>query len=103
MSKIYIYHHNDHDEHEADKPAIEYNVGDKVWFIKTFQEIYWKSGMFRLSKTKTPFEKKITQVIHTKDGTLYQVKGGHFHESWIGKIVFNTKDEAQEMINKNYN
>lgn len=75
-----------------------FNVGDKVWFIRTFEEIYWRCGMFRPNPTRHPFEKKITQVIHTKNGFLYQVKGGHFHESWIGKIVFDSKEEAKKHI-----
>lgn len=75
-----------------------FNVGDKVWFTKTFEEIYWRSGRFRPNPTKHPFEKKITQVVHTKNGVMYQVKGGHFHESWIGKIVFESKEEAEKYI-----
>lgn len=77
-----------------------YKVGDKVWFIKSFEEIYWRSGMFRPPVIKHPFEKKITQIVHTKDGILYQVKGGHFHDSWVGKIVFETKEEAEQAIIK---
>ena len=80
----------------------KYKIGDKVYFIKTFDEIYWeiylRSERFKPQKTKYPFEKKITQVIHTKDGILYQVKGGHFHESWVGQIVFDTKEEAIRAI-----
>ena len=73
----------------------EYKVGDKVYFIKTFDEIYYKGRSIKPpSKTRYPFEKKITQVVHCKDGILYQVKGGHFNESWIGKVVFDTKEEA---------
>lgn len=79
----------------------EFNVGDKVWFIKTFHEIYWKDKNTKPTPTKHPFEKKISQVIHTKNGTLYQVKGGHFHESWIGDIVFATKSEAENKIAEN--
>jgi hypothetical protein len=76
-----------------------YKVGDKVWFIKTFREIYW----WIYTKTppkplKHPIEKKITQVVHTKNETLYQVKDGHFPESWIGDIVFDTKEEAYRAI-----
>ena len=77
-----------------------FNIGDKVWFTKSFEEIYWRSGMFKPNRTMHPLEKKITQVVHTKDGVLYQVKGGHFHESWIGKIVFNSKEEAEKHITK---
>lgn len=76
----------------------EFKVGDRVWFIKTFKEIYWKGEEFRPTPTKRPFEKKITQVVHTKNGTIYQVKGGHFHESWVGNIVFETKKEAERKI-----
>ena len=79
-----------------------FNVGDRVWFIKSFEEIYWRSGMFRPTPTRHPFEKKITQVVHTKDGILYQVKGGHFHESWIGTIVFDSKEEAENYISEIY-
>lgn len=75
-----------------------YKIGDKVWFIKSFDEIYKKNGNFRPIKTKHPFEKKITQVVHTKDGISYQVKGGHFHSSWINKIVFATKEEAEKAM-----
>lgn len=76
-----------------------YKVGDKVYFIKSFREIYWRLySKTPPEKTKYPFEKKITQVVHTKDETLYQVKGGHFPESWIGDIVFNTKEEAEVAI-----
>lgn len=77
----------------------KYKVGDKVWFIKSFDEIYQRSDRFRPSVTKHPFEKKITQIVDTKDGILYQVKGGHFHSSWINKIVFDTKEEAENAIN----
>lgn len=76
----------------------KYKIGDKVWFIKSFEEIYWRSGMFKPPITKHPFEKKITQIVHVEDGILYQVKGGHFHSSWIGKIVFNTKEQADKAI-----
>lgn len=75
-------------------------IGDKVYFIKSFEEIYWRSERFRPEKTKHPLEKKVTQIVNTKDGTLYQVKGGHFHESWIGKIVFTSKEEAEINIIK---
>lgn len=84
--------------------SVRYMVGDKVYFTKTFRHIYWQI----YSKTppkplKSPHEKKITQVTFTKDGTvLYQVKGGHFPESWIGDIVFDTKEEA-EVAMKNEN
>ena len=54
--------------------------------------------MFKPPITKHPFEKKITQIVHMEDGILYQVKGGHFHSSWIGKIVFNTKEQADKAI-----
>ena len=57
-----------------------YNIGDKVWFIKSFEEIYCKPGM-TVQKSKHPIEKKITQIVPVKDGILYQVKGGHFHNS----------------------
>ena len=78
----------------------KYKIGDKVWLTKSFEEIYWRSGMFRPQVTKHPLEKKITQIVHTKDGILYQVKGGHFHNSWINKIVFDTKEEAEQAIIK---
>jgi len=70
-----------------------FNIGDKVWMIKSFEDVSLGGKML-----KHPFEKKITQVVHTKDGVLYQVKGGHFHESWIGKIVFDSKEEAEKHI-----
>lgn len=74
----------------------DFNVGDKVYFTKTFREIYWQ--IYSKSpppKLKTPIEKKIYQIVHAKDGVLYQVKDGHFHESWIGEIVFKNKEEAE--------
>ena len=78
-----------------------YKVGDKVYFIKTFREIYWQMySKTPPEPTRHPFEKKITQVVHTKGGILYQVKDGHFHESWVGKIVFDTKEEAQSAMYK---
>lgn len=77
----------------------KYNVNDKVYFIKTFDEIYNSNRTLKPPiKTIHPFEKKIIQVVETKDGILYQVKGGHFHESWIGTIVFDTKEEAEQML-----
>ena len=46
--------------------------------------------------------KRITQVVHNKEGmTLYQVKGGHFTNDWVGKIVFNTEEEAKQVIERN--
>lgn len=77
----------------------KYNIGDKVYFIKTFDEIYNSNRTLKPPiKTTHPFEKKIIQVVETKDGILYQVKGGHFHETWIGTIVFDTKEEAEQML-----
>ena len=77
----------------------KYNINDKVYFIKTFDEIYNSNRTLKPPiKTIHPFEKKIIQVVETKDGILYQVKGGHFHESWIGTIVFDTKEEAEQML-----
>lgn len=74
-------------------------VGDKVYFIKRFKEIYWQFYYKTPpEKTKHPFEKKIVQVVNTKSGILYQVKDGHFSEDWIGKIVFRTKEEAEKAI-----
>lgn len=82
----------------------KYKVGDKVYFIKTFKEIYWQMySKTPPEPTKHPFEKKITQVVHCADGTMYQVKGGHFHESWIGDIVFDTKEEAESAIKESRN
>lgn len=77
-----------------------YKVGDKVYFIKRFEDIYWKSYYkTKPEKIKHPVEKKITQIVHCKDGTvLYQVKGGHFPESWVGEIVFDTKEDAYKAI-----
>ena len=77
----------------------KYSIGDKVYFIKTFDEIYNSNRTLKPPrKTIHPFEKKIVQIVETKDGILYQVKGGHFHESWIGTIVFDTKEEAEQML-----
>ena len=81
-----------------------YKIGDKVYFIESFREIYWpfyyKSPP---KKRKHPLEKKIVQVVSTRDGqTLYQVKDGHFAESWIDKLVFNTKAEAENAIKNNF-
>ena len=77
-----------------------YKIGDKVYFIKSFREIYWwLYSKTPPPKTKFPIEKKITQIVHTKDGDiLYQVKGGHFSSSWINYIVFDTKEEAKKAI-----
>ena len=76
----------------------KYRIGDKVYFIKSFDEVYWRSGKFRPVITKHPLEKKITQIVHNKNEILYQVKGGHFPISWVGNIVFNTKEEAEQAI-----
>lgn len=77
----------------------QYKVGDKVYFIRTFREIYWwVYSKTPPEKLKHPQEKKITQVVYTKDGPLYQVKGGHFPDSWIGDIVFDTKEEAENAM-----
>lgn len=77
----------------------KYHVGDRVYFINRFDEIYWwlyyKTPPER---TKYPIQKKITQVVNSKEGILYQVKGGHFPESWVGDIVFDTEEEAKEAI-----
>ena len=40
--------------------------------------------------------------MHSKNGTLYQVKGGHFHESWINVIVFNSKEKAEIAIKQKF-
>jgi len=77
----------------------KYEVGSKVYFVKTCREIYW----WLYSKTppkplKHPIEKKITQIVTTREDTLYQVKDGHFPESWIGSIVFNSKEDAENAI-----
>lgn len=75
----------------------KYNVGDKVYFIKDFKEIWWEIYyQSQPPKRKHPLERKITQVVYTKDDVLYQVKGGHFSESWVGEIVFDTKEEAEK-------
>ena len=73
----------------------KYKVGDRVYLTKGFDEIY---GLFRswTPPVNYPVQKKITQIVHCKDGTvLYQVRGGHFSNFWIGKIVFDTKEEAE--------
>lgn len=80
-----------------------YKVGDKVYMTKSFREIFWQLYYKSIPpKRKHPLEKKITQVVHTKDDVLYQVKDGHFSESWIGTIVFDTKEEAEAALNENY-
>ena len=80
-----------------------YKIGDKVYFIKTFDEIYNSNRTLKPPiKTIHPFEKKIIQVVETKDGILYQVKGGHFHESWINVIVFNSKEKAEMAIKQKF-
>lgn len=81
----------------------DYKIGDKVWFIKSLQELDWREGMLKPQKTKHPFEKKITQIVHVEDGILYQVKGCHFHSSWIGKIVFSTKEQAEIALKTQFN
>ena len=75
----------------------KYKVGDKVYFIRSFTEIYWKYWRIKPPpKTYHPLERKIRDVVYTKNGVLYQVKDGHFHESWIGEVVFDTKEEAEK-------
>lgn len=82
----------------------QYQVGDKVYFITTFRHIYWELYYKTPPEPlKHPIEKKITQVVHTKDEVLYQVKGGHFPSSWIGDIVFDSKEEAEKAIKDNFN
>lgn len=78
----------------------KYKVGDKVWFIKTFDEIYNSDRQLKPPrKTLYPFQKKIVQVVFSKNkGFLYQVKGGHFPQSWAGTIVFDTFDKALHHI-----
>ena len=81
----------------------DYKIGDKVYFIKTFDEIYHENRWLKPPlKAVYPFEKKITQIVHSKNGTLYQVKGGHFHESWINVIVFNSKEKAEMAIKQKF-
>ena len=80
--------------------ANKYRVGDKVYFSKSFEEINWKSGKPKPAKTTYPTEKKIRKVCLTKKGIQYQVKGGLFHQSWIGKYVFDTKEEAIKAIER---
>ena len=77
-----------------------FKVGDKVWMVKTFAQIYWHPGMFIPPRLKHPHQKKITQIVETETGKLYQVKGGHFHESWVGLLVFKTEGEAQKVLDK---
>ena len=80
-----------------DSSKVTFKVGDKVWMTDSFKNLYSYGGN---NLATHPFEKKITQVVQTKSGTLYQVKGGHFHESWIGVYVFVDKQEAQKVLNK---
>lgn len=33
---------------------------------------------------------------------MYQTRRGHFHESWIGEVVFLTEEEAEVNFNKRF-
>jgi hypothetical protein len=81
-----------------------YEIGDKVYFTKSFKEIFWQLYYKTPpEKRKHPLEKKITQIVRVGDEILYQVKDGHFPDSWIGKIVFDTKEEAYIAIKEGEN
>lgn len=71
-------------------------VGDKVYVIDTFTRKFQKS----LSCLDHPQERKITQIVPTKTGNLYQISDGHFHENSIGEWVFLSKEEAQQKIDQ---
>ena len=76
-----------------------YKVGDKVWFIKSVEEICWRQGRFKPPKLSHPQQKKITQVVRTKDNeVLYQVKGCHFSEEMVGVIVFKIEADALQAM-----
>lgn len=79
-----------------------YKVGDKVYLITDFHRLYSKSVCFSANPcllVDFPLQKKITQVVHNKAGnTLYQVKGGHFDNSWIGVSVYDSLEEAKAVI-----
>ena len=75
-----------------------FKIGDKVWMIRTFEEIYYKNqnDIPKEYIAIHPIQKKIAQVVTNKDGSIsYGVKGGHFYESWIGIDVFQNKDDAE--------
>lgn len=79
---------------------VMFKVGDKVYFIQSFDEIYPKDKN-RPIKTKHPMEKKITQIVVDKEGVVtYQVKGGHFSNNWINVFVFTSSEAASEAIKK---
>ena len=84
--------------HVIVKPVAKINKGDFVWFTKTFDEIYWRPGMFKVATTTVPFKMKVIDIVETKDGLLYQTKKGHFHENWVGEVVFITEEEANNKI-----
>ena len=78
-------------------------IGTKLYLIKPLDEIlygeYAKCGFNKSEKKKVlkkPMEKKITQVVETKSGVLYQVKGAHIHEAFITKEfgIFLSYEEA---------
>lgn len=75
-----------------------FKIGDRVWMIRNFEEIYWKdkNNIPKGYIATSPMQKKITQIVTNQDGSIsYGVKGGHFHESWIGVDVFKTEEDAK--------
>ena len=71
---------------------MDFNVGDYAWFIKSFEEL--DCVRIKPAPITRPIGYKIIHVEKLKDGIMYQTRKGHFHENWIGKIVFYTKEEA---------
>ena len=55
--------------------------GDKVW-LSDYYDNFMRKACFRIDRysppLRAPLQKKITQVVYTKNGVLYQIKDGHF-------------------------
>lgn len=83
----------------------KFKVGDKVW-LSEYYEKFMRKTCFRkwmyYTPLKAPLQKRLTQVVPTNRGTLYQISDGHFPEDMIGKFVFGSYDEALDNIRKRY-
>lgn len=92
-----------HTEMVADRNDNEpMKISTHVWSIMSPEEINWYKGMFKPTPIKKPQQKKIIQVQETPNGFIYGVKKYHFHERFIGSIIFHSEEEAIEgMKHKN--
>jgi len=71
--------------------------------ILSFEEIRWRNGRFLPTRPKQPIRYKVVHISKLDDGSLmYQTRRGHFHESWIGEVVFLTEEDAKDKFNKRY-